>query len=47
MHGFTSDMKMGTSDMDFLAPTPALPRWGRELSAPPPSGGRPGGGPER
>jgi hypothetical protein len=24
-------MKMGTSDMDFLAPTPALPRWGREI----------------
>jgi hypothetical protein len=25
------DMKIGISDLDFLAPTPALPRWGREV----------------
>jgi hypothetical protein len=41
----------------FYTPTPTLPRWGREFLllfqvekshiAPPPSGGRLGGGPER
>jgi len=24
-------MKIGISDLDFLAPIPALPRWGREI----------------